>query len=331
MTFSFRGKETIDNLAPGMMCERRRGNMNARSSLWSIGILLVFLLANCAGATNQNNDSTDTQSEQSSSSQADSSGDDSTGSDSDSSGSDDSGSTEQDDGSQNGGDVWDDVDQKRENLPDISSFLTTPSDRFYVDFDDMADGIPYMGENVSTPNKAHAGLHIYFSNNGEIPEGSSVQSYPPVYAIADGVVTSVSPYGVQKTGNIQYSILMEVARDDGESIAVVYSLEPFIVVAEGTLDDFILVEAGQEVKKGDVIAYMYTPVGSNNAHIHSHFSHSQKGMMVPAIFSRDVVDGFLNAITSNRFPTRDSETENCMGYDIVDHENPFSLTAADCI
>src|SRR5262245_52567197 len=47
-------------------------------------------------------------------------------------------------------------------LPDISVFLTKPSDRFLVDVAEITGGHPFKGVNSKQP---HAGAHVHFDNS----------------------------------------------------------------------------------------------------------------------------------------------------------------------
>src|SRR5437588_515094 len=48
------------------------------------------------------------------------------------------------------------------DLPDISAFLTKPSDRFLVDIKEISRGHPLLGVNSTHP---HAGAHVHFDNS----------------------------------------------------------------------------------------------------------------------------------------------------------------------
>jgi hypothetical protein len=57
---------------------------------------------------------------------------------------------------------------------------------------------------------------------------------------------------------------------------------------------FLLVKEGQKVRKGDVIAYLYTPPSSGDGcHIHFHLMiDGRKGFLAPATFTPEVVKSF---------------------------------------
>ena len=52
-------------------------------------------------------------------------------------------------------------DPIKKDLPDISLFLSTPSDRFLVDLDQVTGGHPFKGADSPSP---HAGAHVHFDN-----------------------------------------------------------------------------------------------------------------------------------------------------------------------
>jgi hypothetical protein len=61
---------------------------------------------------------------------------------------------------------------------------------------------------------------------------------------------------------------------------------------------FILVREGQRVRKGDVIAYLYTPPKVSHCHIHFHLMvDGRKGFLAPAIFEPvlKLIDSTKNA------------------------------------
>ncbi len=74
-----------------------------------------------------------------------------------------------------------------------------------------------------------------------------------------------------------------------------YSIEPMCPEPSREFyKKFILVREGQKVRKGDVIAYLYTPPSSGDGcHIHFHLMiDGRKGFLAPAIFTAGVVKAF---------------------------------------
>lgn len=79
-------------------------------------------------------------------------------------------------------------------FPSLFEFRNPGSDRFIVDFDDVRDGHPFIGLGVDSSIKSpHQGIHVYFKNEDYEAVGniSNPEMYPPVYAFADMVITSV--------------------------------------------------------------------------------------------------------------------------------------------
>jgi hypothetical protein len=67
-------------------------------------------------------------------------------------------------------------------LPDLSSFLTKPSDRFLVDIKELTGGHPFLG--VDSP-RPHAGGHVHFDNSDNLwPTGSACRFYYSIEPIA---------------------------------------------------------------------------------------------------------------------------------------------------
>jgi len=217
------------------------------------------------------------------------------------------------------------------NLPDISTFMTQKSERFIVDIDDISDGHPFKGQTAHQP---HQGAHVHFDNTTDTwPEGGvdRPENYPPIYAPANGVIDRVDyvyPLGTHD----RYGVDLAFARDSsGDIYLLCYSIEPMIPEpSENFYRRYILVSKGQEVKKGDVIAYMYTPQGGGLAiHIHFHIVRkNSNNFMAPAIFTFSVVEEFKNKWGT--FGTDNGDTiPACMGYRLSEEENPFGTGVKD--
>ena len=70
-----------------------------------------------------------------------------------------------------------------QTLPDIKEFLTNKSDRFFVDFEDIIAGHPYVGKRSPRP---HNDAQVYFSNTDpRWREATKPSDFPPLYAVAD--------------------------------------------------------------------------------------------------------------------------------------------------
>ena len=77
------------------------------------------------------------------------------------------------------------------SLSDITHFATHKSDQFLVDMDVISAGHPYLGKNFYRP---HTGCHVYFKQPGKEATPEKPSSYAPIYAVADGFITSVTPW-----------------------------------------------------------------------------------------------------------------------------------------
>ena len=198
-----------------------------------------------------------------------------------------------------------------ENLPDLSYFATNKSDRFIVDFEDVIAAHPYPGQRSPVP---HNDAQVYFSNSDERWKNAKRPSdYPPIYAVADGIITGVDSYSLNDHTDYdppwwhaKYGLGITIAREGNVNINFIYAIEPYINLEnkpDDFYEEFILVKRGQVVKKGDILAYMYVPpaeekVGPNSS-THIAFALARQGqsnwdMYAPAIFSKDIVEQFGN-------------------------------------
>ena len=216
-------------------------------------------------------------------------------------------------------------------LPDISAFLTKPSDRFLVDIKEITRGHPFLGVNAAHP---HAGAHVHFDNtNNRWPKGKDEPSnYPAIYAVADGVVSRIDTH-FANGGNDRYGLDLTFAMDHtGSACRFCYSIEPMCPEpSEGFYKKFLLVKEGQQVRKGDVIAYLYTPPSSGDGcHIHFHLMiDGKKGFVAPAIFTPEIVKAFHEKCNGFQEHNGGTAIPPCMGYRIGAEENPFGSGAKD--
>ncbi len=233
-------------------------------------------------------------------------------------------------------------DRALADLPDIGSFRNRKSDRFLVDLDVVRTGHPYKGKNAKRP---HTGGHIYFNAPARQLLAADVESYPAIYAIADGVISRID-YSFRlremferalnrRVANTRYGIGLTFATRDGRPVDMHYSIEPFIDPGDDTFyDKFILVKPGQKVRKGDVIARMYLPPNkqlAEKSHIHFNLmGGKQRSFMAPAIFSKRIVNRF-HATWGNRGTDGTTAIPPCMGYRLQPGENPFENKSEDAL
>ena len=94
---------------------------------------------------------------------------------------------------------------------------------------------------------------------------------------------------------------------------------------------FLLVKEGQKVRKGDVIAYLYTPPSSGDGcHIHFHLMiDGERGFLAPAIFTPEVVKAFHKQCRGFQESNDGTPIPACMGYRLAAEENPFRSGAKD--
>jgi len=220
-----------------------------------------------------------------------------------------------------------------EALPALSHFREHPSDRFLVRMTDFVRGTPFLGVRASEP---HQGAHVHFENRDDRwpVGGSAVEGYPPVYAVADGVVDRVE-YNVQVGDNQRYGISQRIAQEGKTSWAFEYLIEPMSPEpSPGFYRHFLLVEQGQSVRKGQIIAYVYTPPKSGDGiHIHFHLMAMSPGaqgvFQAPAIFDGQVVQRFSDGWHAATM--EGGRLKPCMGWMLGAAENPFGTGAADCL
>jgi hypothetical protein len=223
------------------------------------------------------------------------------------------------------------VAESKADLPEIAAFLTKPSDRFLVQINEISRGHPFLGADSPRP---HAGGHVHFDNTGNRwPKGEDKPAdYPAVYAVADGVVSRVDTHFALSGGNDRYGLDLTFAKDrKGSQFRFCYSIEP--MAPEPSKDfykKFLLVKEGQRVRKGDVIAYLYTPPRVNDCHIHFHLMvDGRNGFLAPAIFEPKIVKEFQEQCQGFRWSNGGKPIPPCMGYRIRAEENPFGSGAKD--
>jgi hypothetical protein len=219
-----------------------------------------------------------------------------------------------------------------EQLPDIEFFRHHPSDQFIVPWEVYRTGHPYLGTSAVKP---HTGGHIYFNIPENTLDPANPETYPPIYAFADGIVTRVDeafrlrPIYFPSLGttraNVRYGIDITFARSQNRAVSFHYSIEPMI--DPGDLEfyrRFLRVVPGQRVRKGDTIARMYLPVtraDSENSHIHFNLI-CDRQFQSPSIFSPSIVEKFAALWDPQRL-REDWPIPPCMGWRLERAEDPF--------
>ncbi|HEX9805090.1 MAG TPA: hypothetical protein VGA67_05395, partial [Candidatus Dojkabacteria bacterium] len=175
------------------------------------------------------------------------------------------------------------------NYPPLSDFKTNKSDTFLIkeeDYSRIGRATPYFGDGSGCD---HGGGHIHFSNAGT-PYLADIIS--PV----DGEVTMINNCHNLGTHD-KFDIGISFAQLDGDEVILSYSIEPVNGIQCGNnpdiYDQYILVENGQKVQKGDVIARMpKADTGDDNAHIHFQLNLVSGGIYCPNIFDEKVTQDF---------------------------------------
>ena len=124
---------------------------------------------------------------------------------------------------------------------------------------------------------------------------------------------------------------------------------------------FLLKKQGDEVRKGDLIAYMFSSTGNEyinelcgskpdctpagNAHIHYDIARSGEGFMSPSLFSNEVMLNLAEQLRGGTVhkdcngpcePEEYIEYTECaesggMGYKLASVENPYADESIDCL
>ncbi len=218
------------------------------------------------------------------------------------------------------------------SLPDMNTFRERPSDRFLVSWEAYRTGHPYLGTNAMKP---HTGGHLYFQAPDQAWDPARPEQYPPIFAIADGIVTRVDeafrlrPVYFPSLGttraNVRYGIDITFAQAGGQPVSFHYSIEP--MVDPGDLDfyqRFLMVVPGQRVRKGEIIARMYlppTPADYENSHIHFNLIREHQ-FQSPSIFDAGVTEQFAARWDPQRL-REDWPIPPCMGWRLGPGEDPF--------
>ena len=191
-----------------------------------------------------------------------------------------------------------------QTLPEIRSFAEQPSDRFLVDVNVVRTGHPYKGENAQRP---HTGGHIYFRISDKPLPLDDMAAYPAIYAVADGFVSRIDysfrlremfePALGRRVANYRYGIGLMFATMDDNPVELHYSIEPFVDPENDKFyERFILVQPGQRVKKGEVLARMYIPQNrelARKSHVHFNLIGGKNHrFMSPSIFTGQIVKRF---------------------------------------
>ena len=252
-----------------------------------------------------------------------------------------------------------------QTLPDIKEFITNKSDRFFVDFEDIIAGHPYVGKRSPRP---HNDAQVYFSNTDpRWREATKASDYPPLYAVADGIIEMAqgmgsfgSYYNVVDHSDSDppwwhsaYLFKLQFAQNNGNVVSFLYQMEGYVIKDDmNFFKDYLLVENGQVVKKGDILGYMYVPtleemVGTMQGSSHIAFSimekrgTSKEQEMAPAIFTEEIVEQFSNLYRNPKEGWESTSYGNdwsrgrglpsSMGWYIGPEEHPFGGEYLDVV
>jgi len=224
------------------------------------------------------------------------------------------------------------------SLPNIREFQKTPSPQFLIPWDNLRTGEPYLGVNTDRP---HTGCHLYFKYPEKSLDANKPETYPPIYAIADGVITRIDyafrlrPVFMREQGkevsNIRYGIDLAFARSGNEPVTFHYSIEPMTDPGdEKYYEPFILAKPGSKVRRGDVMAHMFLPVDpetASSSHIHFNLI-ARRQFQSPSIFDKDVAQKF-QATWGESHDNASRKRPPFIGFGLSAQENPFGTGAID--
>ena len=229
-------------------------------------------------------------------------------------------------------------DTKLSDLPELSFFESNKTDQFIVNLEDVVGGHPFKGEGTKDPDD---GAHVNWDNsNYKWPYGTPVTDFPAVYAVSDGYVDKIETYGEVGGGRHKYSVNIIFAQKDGQPVKFTASIEPSMSPGDSSFyEPFIMVEEGESVYKGQIIAYMYIAPDGNFPGPHIHFSVQPNGesQQAPAIFTEQIVQEFHEKWGIFGFDKGQNQSLNdvampaCMGYKLDGSENPFSQDGIECL
>ena len=176
------------------------------------------------------------------------------------------------------------------NLPNISSFESTPSSQFFIANDDLNrihSTHPFKGQNSGC---AHAGAHVAFSN-----EDTPYQVN--IYAPVDGYIANIDTcFDLGDADRFGLGIVF-AKTDNDEPVEFYFSIEPaeqHRCLSNPTFyDQYVLVEDGQTVSAGDLIAIYpkFADQETSGPHIHFHLADTSEHYC-PNIFSDSVKETF---------------------------------------
>lgn len=230
---------------------------------------------------------------------------------------------------------------ERRQLPDIATFLKEPSQQFLIDWKYVRTGSPYLGLRAGRP---HTGAHVYFANHAEERTVQKPESYPAIYAVADGIVTRIDeafrlrPVYFQHLGkevsNVRYGLGLVFAAQGGEPVTFHYSIEPMIDPSHPDFyKPFLHVTPGQKVRRGEIVAHMYIPDDKNaaqNTHIHFNLLSSRGDFQSPSIFDAETARRFAATWDQSRL-REDWPLPPNMGARLDAKENPFTTGPLDAL
>ena len=223
---------------------------------------------------------------------------------------------------------------------DIRQFAARPTPQFLIDWQSVRTGHPYKGRRAAQP---HTGAHVYFQPLRKRLDPRMPASYPPIYAVADGQVARIDLAFKQRemfnrvlnrrVANYRYGVTLAIGLKQGQPVHFHYSIEPMVDPGDPNFyKPFILVKQGQQVRQGQIIAYMFLPEHpelQSSSHIHFNLMDTgQREFMAPTIFTAEINRKFHRTWGKRGFDGKQAMAA-CMGFRLTAAENPFGTGAKD--
>jgi hypothetical protein len=185
---------------------------------------------------------------------------------------------------------------------------------------------------------------VYFRYPESELDPKQPRSYPPIYAVADGIVTRIDdafrlqpvyfPWLGKSVSNVRYGVDLAIAAEAGEAVTFHYSIEPMVDPGDPEFyKPFLRVTPGQRVRQGDVIAHMYLPAdrrAAENTHIHFNLIGPGGQFQAPSLFRADIAKRF-QATWEEKYFRGDWPIPPCFGFRLDAKENPFGSGAKDAL
>ena len=108
-----------------------------------------------------------------------------------------------------------------QTLPDIKEFITNKSDRFFVDFEDIIAGHPYVGKRSPTHNDAS----LFFKYRSKMERGFHLADGIIELAQGNGSYYNVVDHSDSELWHSVYLFKLKFAQNNGNVVSFLYQME----------------------------------------------------------------------------------------------------------